>query len=339
MSEDNLISCHIIHKFHNNNVLFTWSYHSITEECKKLILSSIPLLDGVNNKEIYLKSKNWVYLWQAPVDKDEYKSAIIGLVTKDFNPCKYSGFCRMLCSNYIENQNAVELVKIFLDCIIVNSSLTNRKNGMVSKYDFKNYNLTTNLKELIKQFGLEIILIYTALLLKKRVIVYHSNFIYLQKCLLSFTYLVHNRNINSYLLPLINSAADLQNKSFFMAGIKRDISNLKPNQYDLFVNLKTNTINISTGSKDILSMTKTHKDIAMLLQQLSEEPGLTEEQLVEQLNSKTNDLLTFLNSLSTTTADTGKQMVTIESLRSKNFNKNLENFLFNIAVAENIIIV
>lgn len=66
---------------------------------------------------------------------------------------------------------------------------------------------------------------------------------------------------------------------------------------------------------------------------------VTEEALIIEINQKTSQLHAQLESLTTITTSTGKKLLTLESLQEKNFNKNLENFLLNYAIVENMIII
>lgn len=87
---------------------------------------------------------------------------------------------------------------------------------------------------------------------------------------------------------------------------------------------------------DCFLMAKVHKDLAHFLVQLSES-DLSETKIIEQIQNKTNDIIQQLYSIATTTDN--KKMVTINDLKSKGYNPPLENFLFNLAVAENIMML
>lgn len=61
-------------------------------------------------------------------------------------------------------------------------------------------------------FGIEIILLYTAILLKKRIVIYHDNLEILLKHLQSISVLLIHRNICDNLIPFVeNDSQDLFN--------------------------------------------------------------------------------------------------------------------------------
>lgn len=86
-------------------------------------------------------------------------------------------------------------------------------------------------------------------------------------------------------------------------------------------------------------MTKTHKEIALFMVQLGENQSLTEAQIISEISDKTQDLLNQLKSLATVTTPESRKMVFIETFKEKNFAPAVENFLINLAIAENLIML
>ena len=86
-------------------------------------------------------------------------------------------------------------------------------------------------------------------------------------------------------------------------------------------------------------MTKTHKEIAMFMVQLSENQSLTENQVISDIADKTQDLLNQLITLATVQTPEGDKKVLVQSIREKNLAPAVENFLINLAVAENLLII
>lgn len=83
-------------------------------------------------------------------------------------------------------------------------------------------------------------------------------------------------------------------------------------------------------------MTKTHKEIALFMVQLSENQNYTEAQIISEISDKTQDLLNQLTSLATVQASDGRKMISIEIFREKNLAPAVESFLINLAIAENL---
>ena len=86
-------------------------------------------------------------------------------------------------------------------------------------------------------------------------------------------------------------------------------------------------------------MTKTHKEIALFMVQLSENQTLTETQVISEIADKTQDLLNQLTTLATVETPEGDKKVPIQSIKEKNLATAVENFLINLAVAENLLIM
>lgn len=86
-------------------------------------------------------------------------------------------------------------------------------------------------------------------------------------------------------------------------------------------------------------MTKMHKEIAMLMVELSKDTQTADIEIEMALSDKTNDILVQLKTLGTIETENSEKMISLDNLRSKKLNINLENFLFNLALAENIMML
>ena len=83
-------------------------------------------------------------------------------------------------------------------------------------------------------------------------------------------------------------------------------------------------------------MTKTHKEIALFMVQLSENQSIRETQVISSITDKTKDLLNQLISIASTELE-GKRTITIDAIKEKNLSSAMENFLIHLALAENLI--
>lgn len=86
-------------------------------------------------------------------------------------------------------------------------------------------------------------------------------------------------------------------------------------------------------------MTKTHKEIALFMVNLCENQTYTEAQIISEINDKTQDLLNQLTSLALIQGPDGRKMVSAQTLKEKNLPPAVENFLINLAVAENLFLL
>jgi len=83
-------------------------------------------------------------------------------------------------------------------------------------------------------------------------------------------------------------------------------------------------------------MTKTHKEIALFMVQLCKNQNYTEIQIISEINDKTQELLNQLISIAAVQASDGRKMISIEIFKEKNLPPAVENFLINLAIAENL---
>lgn len=88
-----------------------------------------------------------------------------------------------------------------------------------------------------------------------------------------------------------------------------------------------------------MKLTDFHKKFAKRLCEMAYNDEVTEENLIEEIKKMTSTLREELLSLTTVEICNGKRMLTMDDLRSKKFHINLENFLLNFAIAENMIML
>ncbi|XP_049863152.1 putative DENN domain-containing protein 10 B isoform X1 [Schistocerca gregaria] len=347
-----LLACNIIERDSNGDVLWTWTYPSLTDAHQQQLMIRKCGLDGdhVSPQPFVFGryGKNWYYINCTEVFESDnlprLKQFALILWAKDLNPEKYETLCRILSKTYCKTGNPAVMLQLYLS-VITRGSCTTEENGTFLAKDFesrKNIPHTT-LKELIQTFGLESILIYTGLLLKKRIIVYHHSLEALLKWIRTFPAMMWHRKSNDILHPWVDNTPeeilDLKSNTYYIAGCKDSAVCSRLDLFDLLVNLPAREITVAPHAKESMAMTKTHKDIAVFMVQLADQPNITEAQMIRELAEKTRDLLQNLRSLATVTTPDGKMMVSVETLREKNFPQALDNFLFNLAVAENMMLL
>ncbi|KAJ9585821.1 hypothetical protein L9F63_020523 [Diploptera punctata] len=350
-----LISCNVIERDSNGDVLWTWTYPSVSEQQRTLVMRKC-CLDGDHvavQPFIYGRcGKMWYYINCTEVfDSDNLprvKQFALVLWSQDLNPDKYETLCRMLSKTYCKTGSPVSMLQLYLS-VVTRGSCTTEENGTFLVRDFEtrtnhnNHPHNTQVRELIRVFGLETILIYTALLLKKRIIVYHHSLEALLKWMSSFPALMWHRKAADILFPWIDlvpeELLDLKSHTSYVAGCRDSDVGTRTDLYDVLVNLPAREITVAPHAKESMTMTKTHKDIAVFMVQLVENDSLSEQHVVREIADKTRELLNHLKSLATVSTPEGKHMVSIEILRERNLPQALDNFLFNLAVAENMMML
>lgn len=139
----------------------------------------------------------------------QVKQFAIVLLTQDYSPQKYELLCKLFSKTYNKNGNPVDILKLYLSAFS-KGSCTTTDNETFAEEDFSalQFGANTNVKGLIKVFELETILIYTALLLKKRIVVYHHSLEQLLKWIKTFPALMKHRKITDNLFSWIDLVQD-----------------------------------------------------------------------------------------------------------------------------------
>ncbi|XP_066589849.1 putative DENN domain-containing protein 10 B [Prorops nasuta] len=346
-----LISCSIIEKDCNGDTLWTWSYPAISESQKTAVNRKCNLDLEYNIPQVFISARlhpTWFYIHCSEVfDSDKLprvKQFALVLFTKDFNPQKYEVLSRVLSKMYCKTGKPTEILQLYLS-VFTKGSCSTQENGTFVSDDFNGHRfaINTNVKELIKSFELETILIYTALLLKKRIIVYHHSLEQLLKWIKTFPALMKHSRVTDYLFPWIElnseEITELKKHSYYVAGCRNSSISSRNDLYDLLVNIPAREITVAPHAKESLIMTKTHKEIALFMVQLSENQSYSEAQIISEISEKTRDLLNQLTSLATVERPNEKKMISIEMLKARNLPPAVENFLINLAIAEELFLL
>ncbi|CAG9834815.1 unnamed protein product [Diabrotica balteata] len=292
-------SFHILENENTEN-LITWNYPSISDELKTVLIKTC-FSNGVEPCGLfYFKrlGRQWIHIKQFIVNND--KAAAVIVVSQCFQPKLYETLCDLFAAQYSRSRSGADLVKLYLQIYT--------KNGIYNNDDYislNNFTSKTNLKGIIKSLGLETILIYNALLLKKRILIYHPSVEDLQQ-------------VSTYSLIGTTNKNLLHHRNIF----------------DVFVDLESQSITLTDKAKDDFQMSTLHKEIAHFLVQLSES-DVSEQDLIAAVARKTSDLFKYLKSF----CDNKEEGVKVTSIETKLSNKKLGKFLINLAMTENILVI
>lgn len=333
----------------NGDVLWTWSYPSISDVDREFFTQKSRLGTPENLVPFLFsqRDRSWYYILSSEVEDTDHLPKVthvsIVLVTKDFNPEKYEILCRILLRKYRKSGNPASLLESYLS-VLTRGSCSTEENGRfsVQDYDVKRSYANTKLKEFILTCGMESIIVYTALLLKKRVIVYcpENQLTQLMSIVRSLPALVWHRQNWDIAFPVVeidDSEVDvLKETSSYVAGVTDASVEGRTDLYDVFVNTSTGQISIAPDAKESFSMGKLHKDIAKHMVQCAEVEEATEEQIIKEISKKTTELLNNLRSLATETED-GSHVIQLETLKERKMASATESFLFSLAACEGLV--
>ncbi|KAM3862662.1 DENN domain-containing protein 10 [Diretmus argenteus] len=341
-----MLSVGLIEKDVNGDTLWVWCYPSVSTELRGILLSKCCLTRDSRDLNTFVFGqfcRNWYYITtvevQEPTALKKVTHFSIVVTAKDFNPEKYAAFSRILSRVYIKHGSPVKMMEGYI-AVLTKGVCQSDENGsfLIKDYDVRKAYLAGSVKDVVSQFGLETIILYTALMLKKRIVVHHPRV----EALLEFTRvlpaLTWHRKDWSILHPYVHltdtELEDLQKYPGYVAGfVDPEVSN-RSDLFDVYVNLPDGVITVSQSAKEAMAMGKLHKDIGHLIVQSAEDADRTDSQVIKDISVKTKEILASLVAL----ADEGENAkITLEGLKQRHFPPATENFLFHLAAAEQLL--
>jgi len=345
---DNYKSVAVLERDNTGDTLVSWCYPSIDKNEEEILLSRSSLLNlsSISNYS-FSKYKNiWFYVYWVQMDTSTQGSNIthfaVCLLTKAFNPEKYEYLCKLLAKSYVASGSILKIMEGFLSALTRSSwdcGTLGKFND--SDFEYKQALLASSVKDIVNILGMQIILVWTALLLKKRIVVYCDNVKELLKVVRALPLFVSHRQNWDILRPFVNGSKpeleDLQSAGVYVAGF---IDPVKANDssliYDIYIDVPAQIITVADNAKADFMMGNLHKELATFLVKSAEDKNQSEQDLIKGLGVKTKDLIQNLKSLCTQNND-GSYILTMEMLKDKKLPRNMDRFLYNLGIAENLV--
>jgi len=271
------------------------------------------------------------------------------VVSDSFAPKCFQAFSDALLSLYVADGNPLRLLKCYL-AVFCNGEYKEEDKTVFAvadheEADKKDIMGTAGIKELVSTLGEEIILVYCALMMKKRIAVYAQNVSEVRDVILALPRLVEHRAhgwYSQFAWPFVTGSEseldDMRHAGVFAAGFT-DMEALNGNAelYDILVDMPSQTVTVSPNALEQFALTKLHKEITIFLVDgvTNTEKNLTEEQLAEGLKERTKNILDKLEQLRTGEGD--QKFVTMDSIHEVGkVSPPLDRFLFAVAQAEDM---
>lgn len=330
----------------SDELLLVWVYPKVTDTYKNFLTSKCSIISTEADEKpvsfIYGQYKKlWYYIKRFPSTYSEkVKDVYFAVCCQNFNPELYSCFIDTFGVDYKGNTTIV--LSNYLSLFTKGYCLKDdTKQLSVNEYDVKKAYLNVNFKELLVDFGMEIILIYTGLLLKKRIIVYSpKKDILVNTCRALPCFVFHRLNWN-IVFPYVEISEDelaqFKSQRTYVAGFTDASIENRTDLYDLFVNVQDREITINPDSKEYFHMGKMHKELAKFLMQEAGNEDATDQTIIKDLTKKTLDILSNLKSLDAENTDNPK--ISLALLQSRSFTSVMQSFLYNLASAEGLVTI
>jgi len=340
----------VFEKDTNGNVLLTWSYPLVDDELEPVLLARSNLMEHVVPLPFsYSKYKNqWIYMHTQELEKDSKPDALrrvsifsLCIIKSVFNPEKYAALSKLIASIYAISGDPTKILHCYL-------SVTTRgvfEGGNLGKFvdadhDNRRAFLASSLKQIIRLFGEDIILLWIAMVTKKRVIIYSDSLNVLLGVIRGLPLLVWHRQNWSILRPYVtlqkNEIADLVSYGVFVAGFTDPSIRAQESLYDLYADINARSVYIPNHAKDEFILGTFHQDLRNFLLAAAEDDGTTDQTIIKNLSIKTKDLLGKLETFRVEDPADNKLYITIESIQQHKLPPGMDRFLYMIASAESM---
>eukprot|EP00010_Vexillifera_abyssalis_P008054 CAMPEP_0201545080 /NCGR_PEP_ID=MMETSP0173_2-20130828/1636_1 /ASSEMBLY_ACC=CAM_ASM_000268 /TAXON_ID=218659 /ORGANISM="Vexillifera sp., Strain DIVA3 564/2" /LENGTH=402 /DNA_ID=CAMNT_0047953389 /DNA_START=811 /DNA_END=2019 /DNA_ORIENTATION=- len=353
--DDSLISVCIIERDNNDDILIPWYYPSLSNDLEQFITNHCGLVSSSKQAEAPLKftynnfDNTWVYIWTRFVQQEEnndervnttvVKAFSICLCSSAFQPEKYAALCELLSSTYAKrNWSPLVVLQGFLS-VFRKNKISTHFDGL--KFDGRRSLLATSIKDLIRAFGDHTILLWTALMMKKRIAVFSERLVTLLRLIRGFPLFVWHRQDWNILRPHVSIDSDLemkqlQNAGVFCAGFTDPAIKARSNQWDVLVDVNARTVRVADHAKAEFELCAWQTNFLKFLLEQAEDPNTTPQSVIKSVALKTKELLTKLSSLRVKDPSTGNLYVTQEALHSVKLPPKMDKFLYTIAAAEGL---
>lgn len=336
--EPNSISIALVENDINGDDLCVWCFPQVTALLQSIILKRSSS-EGHQNPFIYLKVKNeWIYILKTPTRKEispDLVSCSIAIISRVFNPEKFHYLSKIFIEQYVSTGDPTKILEGHLS-IHINKKFTNK----IGTFDSLSYNDTdafikeSYLKELSNMLGVEMVVLWNAVLLKKRILVVGDNIDILLNVVRSLPQLAWHRKDWSILRPLVSSDQehidDLTHCGVFIAGTMDNTLAMKSDLYDVVLSLTERRVTVTNHAIGSMKMCSLHKEIAKIITEKAETSSYND--IIEAVYIKTNSILNNLKSISN-----NGEKITENAINERVSNPAAQQWLVRLATAEGLL--
>lgn len=322
-----------------NRDLISWTFPKLDSAFDKVLKARCGLseTDGYGPTFRFSRfGQSWHYMtWVGiSVQNSKVTAASVTIVAKDFAPSKYKALLEIMSKQYAAKISPLPAMSGYLS--IVTKKMLKSKEGNFKESDFdKRRDLISNVKKVFEMFQAESILIWMAMILKKRIFVYADKLSELLLVIRSFPLMGcwHRQNWN-LLRPYMTLAPaeleELERLGVYVCGFTDPSCVGQTKLYDIYFNLSERSYQINDESKNDFVLGRFHKQTVEGFLKAAEDGN--NQTLIKAIANKTKSLLDKIKSLKTDHDD--GSYITLEELSTNKLPPNMAQFLFNVAQAE-----
>jgi hypothetical protein len=330
----------IIEHDDNQDSMLVWMYPEFSKTLQKFCIDR-SLAEGRENPFIFTKfNADWVYIFSSSVDKDvpTVQSASICIATREFHPEKFSAMLPILMEQY--RKASGDPVKV-LEGILSIYATGNYSNaaGSFSMNNFASTDAivasTTAMKELYQSLGMDFIILWNSLLLRKRILVVANKVPKLLSVIRCLPLLAWHRQDWSILRPIIGDEAecmeDIRTSGVYIGGTVDPMLASKTDDFDVIYNIDSAHVEVLAHAVVDMKMCSVHKETIALIDEVASQGG-TSEDITKAIARKTASIISQLRSI---VPEGGK--LTESIIREKVSNEATMRWLVRLSSAEGIL--
>lgn len=336
-NRDSSLSIGLVEHDVNGDDLCVWTFPGLSPILQALCIKRTST-EGESTPFIYFKYKSdWVYAYTMPLGKDvvpDVKSASLCIAAKSFQPEKYGLLSKILFDQYSQSGDPTKVLEGFLSVHSVGKF--SNKVGSFDNSQFKDGDAmlaVTCFKELLEILGVEFVVLWNAMLLKKRVLVVAETVDSLYPVIRSLPLLSWHRQDFSILRPLVRAddehLEDLQSAGVFVAGTLDTSLASRSDLYDVLLSLPERRVTVTTHAIPEMKMCSIHRELAAQSQEAAEAGD--DLDVFRAISKKTSTVLKQLRSI----APEGTKL-TEAMINEQVKNEAAQQWLVRLATAEGL---
>ena len=270
-----------------------------------------------------------------------------GIGSAGYFPAKYNELCKILLKAYTDADpphSPIPLMQIYLSVLTTNSYSGPFGSYAESSFDPRRA-MIAPLKYLVQSFGAASIDIWIAMLLKKRVFVYHPRTSEVMNLVKIFPLLgAWHRQDVSLLRPLVTLSspaemADLTAAGVYVAGLTDPDCINKKDMFDLCINAETKTFTWGAagagagedGRPPAFALTKFHRTTAEAFATAAATE--TDQGMIKLVAQTTKE---FLDKLAALKAEDPSGVISQEGLAAAGLPQSMQTWIYAVAQAEGL---
>mmetsp|Transcript_54870 Transcript_54870/g.151262 ORF Transcript_54870/g.151262 Transcript_54870/m.151262 type:complete len:283 (-) Transcript_54870:114-962(-) len=259
------------------------------------------------------------------------------ILSKTFNPEKFQALLTLLAGQYVKTGDPIRILGSYLSVFTTKQVKVDDESWSASAYNDKQALLAgCSLTSFISLFGVHSVLVYNAMVLKKRVVVVADSMEALLPMVRVLPQLVWSRQNWQILRPFVTLAeaeiADLESSGVYVAGLLDGSVRSREDLFDVLVDVSAREVTIAEHSKDDFRMGDLHKEVATFMVQGAESGDVADDVLIKGIFQRTNKCLELVKELAA--AD---PTLSTETMEARNVPASTQRFMYNLAIAEGVI--